>query len=40
MKNMDELKATIRGQNIEIPNLQATLNKAMKQSADAEKRFG
>ena len=35
--NMDELKATIRGQNVEIANLWATLNKAMKQSADAER---
>ena len=35
--NMDELKATIREQNVEIANLRATLNKAMKQSADAEK---
>ena len=35
--NMDELKATIRGQNVEIANLRATLNKAMKQSADAER---
>ena len=35
--NMDELKATIRGQNVEIANLRATLDKAMKQSADAEK---
>ena len=35
--NMDELKATIRGQNVEIANLQATLNKAMKQAADAER---
>ena len=34
--NMDELKATIRGQNVEIANLRATLNEAMKQSADAE----
>ena len=25
--NMDELKATIRGQNVEIANLQVSLNK-------------
>ena len=35
--NMDELKATIRGQNVEIANLRATLNKAMKQSANVER---
>ena len=35
--NMDELKATIRGQNVEIANLRATLNEAMKQSADVER---
>ena len=38
MKNsMDELKATIRGQNVEIANLRASLNKAMKQFDDAER---
>ena len=31
------MKATFRGQNTEIANLRATLNKAMKQSADAER---
>ena len=35
--NMDELKATIRGQNVEIANLRASLNKAMKQFDDAER---
>ena len=35
--NMDELKATIRGQNVDIANLRASLNKAMKQSDDAER---
>lgn len=34
--NMDELKATIRGQNGEIANLRASLNKAIKQFEDAE----
>ena len=34
--NMDELKATIRGQNVEIANLRASLNKAIKQFDDAE----
>ena len=34
---MDELKATIRGQNVEIANLRAMLNKAKKQSVDAER---
>ena len=29
--NMDELKATIRGQNVKIASLRAMLNKAMKQ---------
>ena len=35
--NMDELKATIRGQNVEIASLRASLNKAMKQFDDAER---
>ena len=35
--NMDELKATIRGQNVEIASLRASLNKAMKQFNDAER---
>ena len=35
--NMDELKATIRGQNVEMANLRASLNKAMKQFDDAER---
>ena len=35
--NMDELKATIRGQNVEIANLRASLNKTMKQFDDAER---
>ena len=35
--NKDELKATIRGQNVEIANLRASLNKAMKQFDDAER---
>ena len=35
--NMDELKATIRGQNVEIANLRASFNKAMKQFDDAER---
>ena len=33
--NLDELKATIRGRNVEIANLWASLNKAMKQFDDA-----
>ena len=36
-KNMDELKATIRGKNVEIANLRASLNEAMKQFDDAER---
>ena len=35
--NMDELKATFRGQNVEIANLRASLNKAMTQFDDAER---
>ena len=35
--NMDELKATIRGQNVEIASLRASLNKAIKQFDDAER---
>ena len=35
--NMDDLKATIRGQNVEIANLREKLNEVMKQSADAER---
>ena len=34
--NIDELKATIWGQNVEIANLRATLNKAMKQPMQKE----
>ena len=35
--NMDELKATVRGQNVEIANLRTTLNEVTKKLADAER---
>ena len=35
--NMDDLKATIRGQNVEIANLREKLSEAMKQFAGAER---
>ena len=35
--NRDELKVSTQGQNVEIATLRASLNKAMKQSDDAER---